>query len=103
MPLAPGPWRRTITHPLHSSIWLILAFKVPLAALIALIVWWASRGPDDDEASSSDEDGGIRRPQPHPRTPFPTRHPRRGPHGGVPTAPPSRVRPVRARARTSHR
>lgn len=92
-----------MTRPLHSSIWLILAFKLPLAALIALIVWWASRGPDeDDQSSSSDDDGGLRRPHPHPRTPFP-RHPRRGPHGSAPTTPPRRVRPVRARARTLHR
>jgi hypothetical protein len=72
------------------SIWLSLAFRVPLVLLVGLLIWWVSRsGPD--EPSSSDEDGGIRR------------HSRHGPHGGLggmPPAPPARVRTTRARARS---
>jgi hypothetical protein len=83
--------------PLTSSIWLILAVKVPLVVLLGLLVWWAMRGRPD-EPSSSDDDGGIRRLSgPHPRRPTP-RPPRRGPHGGPSPAPPPRVRTTRARA-----
>ena len=79
-------------------LWLMLALKLPLAALIYL-VWWAIK-QEPDESSSSDDDGGIkRRHRPHPRQPFP-RRPRRGPHGDPAPAPPARVRTVRARART---
>jgi len=81
-------------------LWIMLALKIPLAALIYL-VWWAIRH-EGDEPSSSDEDGGIRRhqrPPRHPRRPFP-HHPRRGPHGDPAPRPPARVRTVRARART---
>ena len=81
-----------------GSIWMLVALKLPLVALI-LIVWWTSRS-EPDESSSSDDDGGIRRhPRPHPHRPFPHR-PRRGPHGDPAPAPPSRVRVVRARARS---
>jgi hypothetical protein len=84
---------------LTSSIWLILAVKVPLVALLGLLVWWAARARPD-ESSSSDDDGGIRRlSNPHPRRPTP-RPPRRGPHGGPSPAPPPRVRTTRARARS---
>lgn len=87
---------------MSSSIWLILAFKLPLVVLIGLIIWWASRG-EPENPSSSDDDGGIRRhPRPHPRRPFP-QPPRRGPHGEPAPAPPARVRTVRARARSLHR
>jgi hypothetical protein len=84
------------------SIWLSLAFRVPLVLLVGLLIWWVSRsGPD--EPSSSDEDGGIRRhSRHHPHRPLP-RSPRRGPHGGLggmPPAPPARVRTTRARARS---
>lgn len=77
-------------------IWLMLALKLPLAALIYL-VWWAIKQEPDEPAS--DDDGGIKRHRPHPREPFP-RRPRRGPHGCPPPPPPARVRTVRARART---
>ncbi len=77
-------------------LWLMLALKIPIVALI-LIVWWAVK--QEPEQSSSDEDGGIQRHRPHPRRPFP-RHPRRGPHGDPAPLPPARVRTVRARART---
>jgi hypothetical protein len=86
---------------LSTSIWVILAFKLPLVALIGLLIWWASRGDSvQDDETGSDEDGGIRRHRrPHPHRPFP-RHPRRGPHGDHAPAPPARVRTVRARARS---
>jgi hypothetical protein len=78
-------------------LWLMLALKIPIAALI-YIVWWAVK-QTPEESPSSDDDGGIKRHPPHPRRPFP-RHPRRGPHGEpAPSAPP-RVRTTRARART---
>jgi hypothetical protein len=79
-------------------LWIMLALKIPLVALI-LIVWWAVHAKPE-EPPASDDDGGIKREHPHRRpTPFP-RNPRRGPHGGVPPAPPARVRTVRAKART---
>jgi hypothetical protein len=97
--------RRTATikiaGPLSSSVWLILAFKVPIVVLVGLLAWWASRSePGGADEAGSDDDGGIRRHhRPHPRRPFP-RPPRRGPHGDPAPAPPSRVRTVRARARS---
>lgn len=80
-------------------LWLMLAMKIPIAALIYLVWWAIKQAPEQPEAS--DEGGGgskIRRT--HPRKPFP-RHPRprRGPHGAPAPAPPARVRTVRARAR----
>ncbi|MGH2870754.1 MAG: hypothetical protein ACRDNK_24695 [Solirubrobacteraceae bacterium] len=78
-------------------LWLMLALKLPLAALIYL-VWWAIK-QTPDEAAPSDEDGGVKRRPPHPRQPFP-RHPRRGPHGDPVPQPPARVRTTRARVRT---
>jgi hypothetical protein len=78
----------------------MLALKIPLIALI-VIVWWAIR-QKPEEPPASDDDGGIKREHPHQPRPFP-RHPRRGPHGGLPPAPPARVRTVRARARTVER
>jgi hypothetical protein len=77
-------------------LWLMLALKIPIAALI-YIVWWAIK--QEPEQSSSDDDGGVKRQRPHPPKPFP-RHPRRGPHGDPAPPPPARVRSVRARART---
>jgi hypothetical protein len=77
-------------------VWLMLALKLPLAALI-YIVWWAIKQEPDE--SSSDDDGGIKRHRPHPREPF-HRRPRRGPHGDPAPQPPARVRTTRARART---
>jgi hypothetical protein len=80
-------------------LWIMLALKIPLVALI-YIVWWAiKQKPEEEEAPSGDDDGGIKRHRRHPREPFP-RHPRRGPHGDLRPHPPSRVRTVRAKART---
>ncbi len=78
-------------------VWLMLALKIPLAALIYL-VWWAVK-QDPDQLPDSDDDGGIKRHRNHPRKPFP-RHPRRGPHGDPAPPSPARVRTVKARART---
>jgi hypothetical protein len=82
-------------------IWIMVALKIPLAALI-FIVWWAIKQEPED-STSSDDDGGVRRPNdrihPHPHKPFP-RHPRRGPHGESAPPSPARVRTVKARART---
>ncbi len=79
-------------------LWIMLALKIPLAALIYL-VWWAIK-QEPEEAEPPGGDGGSRtRPRPHPRQPFP-RRPRRGPHGDPAPLPPARVRSVKARART---
>lgn len=79
-------------------LWIMIALKIPLAALI-YIVWWAIKQEPEEAAPSNDDDGGIKRRPQHPRKPFP-RHPRRGPHGDPAPLPPARVRTVRARART---
>jgi hypothetical protein len=78
-------------------LWLMLALKIPLAALIYL-VWWAIK-QEPEEAEQPGGDGGSRKPRTHPREPFP-RKPRRGPHGDPAPRPPARVRTVKARART---
>ena len=78
-------------------LWLMLALKLPIAALIYL-VWWAIKQEPEDETSSTTTaaSSAIAR---IPRQPFP-RRPRRGPHGDPAPQPPARVRTVRARART---
>jgi hypothetical protein len=78
-------------------LWLMLALKVPIAALI-YIIWWAIK-QKPEESPPSDDDGGQRHKLPHPREPFP-RRPRRGPHGDPAPSSPPRVRTVRAKART---
>jgi hypothetical protein len=78
-------------------LWLMLALKIPLIALICL-VWWAIKQDPDTSPSSDDDGGGVKRQRPHPRKPFP-RQPRRGPHGDPAPLPPARVRTIRARAR----
>ncbi len=78
-------------------LWLMLALKLPLAALI-YIVWWAIKA-EPEPPETSDEDGGTKYRPPHPRQPFP-RRPRRGPHGDPAPRAPARVRTIRARART---
>jgi hypothetical protein len=79
-------------------LWIMLALKIPLIALIYL-VWWAIKQEPEEETQSRDDDGGIKPRRIHPRRPFP-RHPRRGPHGDPAPRPPARVRSVRAKART---
>ena len=81
-------------------LWIMLALKIPLVALI-YIVWWAIKQEPED-TQSKDDDGGIkhqRHHRPHPPKPFP-RHPRRGPHGDPAPRSPARVRTVRAKARS---
>jgi hypothetical protein len=79
-------------------LWIMLALKIPLAALI-YIVWWAIKQAPDEEPSGGE--GGTKVPpqRRHPRDPFP-RRPRRGPHGDPLPHPPARVRTTKARART---
>jgi hypothetical protein len=82
-------------------LWLMVALKVPIAALLYL-VWWAVRKPP--EPAGAGDDGGSARPlphRPHPRVPRSPR-PRRGPHGAPALSPPPRVRSVTARARDLH-
>jgi hypothetical protein len=70
-------------------VWMMLALKVPIAALLYL-VWWASRAPEPAEPEQ--RDWQPRRPPDHPR-PRKPRPPRRGPHSvPEPTEPPKRVR-----------
>ena len=69
-------------------VWLMLALKVPVAALLWL-VWWAIRSPAGAEPEQHDWE--PRRPPDHPRPSRP-RPPRRGPHGNPEPAPPKRVR-----------
>ena len=78
-------------------LWLMVALKLPIAALIYL-VWWAVKQTPEQEGAT-DDDGGVKRPYRHPRKPFP-RSPRRGPHGEPAPAPPARVRTLKARARS---
>ena len=79
-------------------IWMMLALKVPIAALLYL-VWWASRPPESVEPEQ--RDWQPRRPPYHPR-PHRPRPPRRGPHAEPVPAPPKRTR-VHARRTPSHR
>jgi len=69
-------------------LWLMLALKVPVAALLWL-VWWASRSPEGAEPEQ--RDWQPRRPPYHPRPSRP-RPPRRGPHGDPEPVAPRRVR-----------
>jgi hypothetical protein len=78
-------------------IWLAVALKVPIAALLYL-VWWAVKDPpvpaaDDGSGGSPDRD-----PRPHPRG-RPPNPPRRGPHGAPEPSSPARVRVAERRTR----
>ena len=69
-------------------VWLAVALKVPIIALLYL-VWWAIKDPPEQ---AIDEDGGSHERDPlHPRD-RPPHPPRRGPHG-----PPEPVSPARVR------
>lgn len=81
-------------------LWLMVALKVPIAALL-YIVWWAVK-QDPDAAEDTGDGGTRRRPERHPRRPLP-RLPRRGPHGDPVPASPPRVRSVVAKARSYER
>jgi hypothetical protein len=80
-------------------LWIMVALKLPLAALLWL-VWWAIKAQPEPEGSSDDDDGGIRRPNEHP--PLPQGPRRRGPHGDpVVPAPPRTRTVVRSRERAA--
>jgi hypothetical protein len=71
-------------------VWMMVALKVPIAALLTL-VWWASRSPAEAEPEQRD----WRPLHPHrdgPRHPRHPRPPRRGPHAERPPEPPKRTR-----------
>lgn len=81
-----------------TFVWLMVALKVPIAALLYL-VWWAVHQTDDEPAPGGD--GGVRPPHP-PRAPRSPR--RRGPHGTPAMRPPSpRTRTVIAARRQTQR
>jgi hypothetical protein len=69
-------------------VWMMLALKIPIAALL-YIVWWASRDPNPAEPES--RDWQPNRPPDHPRPRRP-RPPRRGPHAEPAPTPPKRTR-----------
>jgi len=70
-------------------VWMMLALKVPIAALLYL-VWWASRAPEGSEPEHQRDWRPIHPPEPpRPRRPRP---PRRGPHAEPEPAPPKRMR-----------
>ena len=69
-------------------LWLMVALKVPIAALLWL-VWWASREPEGSEPEQ--REWQPRRPPYHPRPSRP-RPSRRGPHGEPEPVAPKRVR-----------
>jgi hypothetical protein len=74
-------------------LWLALALKVPVFALLYL-VWWAIKDPPLAEVDESDGGSPDRDPRPHPRD-KPPHPPRRGPHGAPEPVAPARVRVVR--------
>jgi len=81
-------------------VWLMVALKIPIAALLYL-VWWAIKQTPDEAEQPTGGDGGSKVRHPRPRLP---RHPRhRGPHGDPLPAAPPRMRTVVARARTPER
>jgi hypothetical protein len=76
-------------------LWLMVALKVPICALLYL-VWWASRPPEPADTSGSEDwkKPRIGPDHPRPRKPGPSR---RGPHGDPLPRPPARVRLLRGR------
>ena len=51
-------------------LWLMLALKIPIIALL-WIVWWAVRSEPENEERTDGGDGGIKFRPPHPHRPFP--------------------------------
>jgi hypothetical protein len=76
-------------------LWLALALKVPIGALLYL-VWWAIKDPP---VGATEDDGGspFRDPSPHHPRDRPPHPPRRGPHGPPEPAAPARVRVAKPR------
>ena len=83
-------------------LWLMVALKVPICALLYL-VWWATREPEAADDGAEDWKK-PRVPPDHPR-PRKPRPPRRGPHGEPLPRPPARVRLLRGRTlrKAAHR
>jgi hypothetical protein len=79
-------------------VWLALALKVPIAALLYL-VWWAIKDPPVTEPQDGGGGSPDRDPDPHPRR-RPPNPPRRGPHA---TPEPGTSRRVRVESRTPRR
>jgi len=89
-------------HVDATFLFMMLALKVPIAALIWL-VWWAIKQEPETAGDPGDGDGGTKRAPPrHPRPPRP-RRPRRGTHGDPPVPAPARVRSLVARGRRVER
>ncbi len=78
-------------------VWLAIALKVPIIALLYL-VWWAIKDPPVPAVDEGDGGSPDRDPRPHPRD-RPPHQPRRGPHGPPEPVPPARVRVARGRTR----
>ena len=94
--LAPEPgYDVAVSGSAWGIVWLAVALKVPIIALLYL-VWWAIKDPPEQVTG---EDGGSPDRDPlHPRD-RPPHPPRRGPHGPPEPAAPSRVRVGRRRTR----
>lgn len=92
----------TIHSVTWGFVWLMLALKIPLIALIVLVWWAVKKRPEEPPASEDGGGGGSKLRHPRAPSPYP-RLPRRGPHGGAPPPSPARVRTVRARARSLER
>jgi hypothetical protein len=71
-------------------VWLAVALKVPVFALLWL-VWWAIKDPPVEAADDTGGGSPDRDPHPHPRG-RPPHPPRRGPHGRPEPSAPARVR-----------
>jgi hypothetical protein len=72
-------------------IWMMVALKVPIAALL-YIVWWSSKAPEPQEPEPALIQRHPTKGPDHPRPRRGPRPPRRGPHAEPLPAPPSRVR-----------
>jgi hypothetical protein len=82
-----------------TFIFLMVVLKLPIVALL-LLVFWAIRQQPDNGDQQGDDEGGSHKPR-HPRPPLQPL-PRRGPHHGArPPAPPSRVRAISGRSRST--
>src|SRR5262245_26054316 len=92
--LAPEPgYHVPVSGSAWGIVWLAVALKVPIIALLYL-VWWAIKDPPEQVI---DEDGGSPDREPlHPRA-RPPHPPRRGPHGPREPAAPARVRVAQGR------
>jgi hypothetical protein len=79
-----------------TFVYLMVALKLPIAALL-WIVWWAIHAEPEPVEDQPGDDGGTKVER-HPRKPLP-RNPRRGPHGDPAPRSPARTRTVLAKGR----